>query len=163
MQQSDYVFHLAALWLFECARPRGALDINVVGTYNVVEAAHEAGVQKVVCLLVGLGLRRRALPMTEEHPFNNRTMYGATKIAGEQFLRGFHEQHGLDWVGLRYMNVYGPDGLQGRVRQRDHEGAGPHGAGEAPVIFGDGSQAYDFVHVHDVAQANILALKRRHR
>ena len=86
--------------------------------------------------------------MTEEHPFNNRTMYGATKIAGEQFFRAFNEQHGLDYVGLRYMNVYGP--------RMDYQGAYVSvimkvldriDAGEPPVIFGDGSQAYDFVHV----------------
>ncbi len=98
--------------------------------------------------------------MTEDHPFNNRTMYGATKIAGEQFFRAYHEQHGLDYVGLRYMNVYGP--------RMDYKGTyvsvimkvlDKIDAGEQPVIFGDGSQAYDFVHVGDVARANILAMK----
>ena len=113
-------------------------------------------------LVVGVGLRRRArvTPMTEEHPFNNRTIYGATKIAGEQFFRAFNEQHGLDYVGLRYMNIYGP--------RMDYKGTYVSvimkvldriEAGEPPVIFGDGSQAYDFVHVADVARANILALK----
>jgi UDP-glucose 4-epimerase len=157
----DYVFHLAALWLYECVHePRKALDVNVEGTYNVLEAAHAAGVRKVVysssASVYGDAV---ALPMTEEHPFNNRTMYGATKIAGEQFFRAFHEQHGLDWAGLRYMNVYGP--------RMDYRGAYVSvimkvldriDAGEPPTIFGDGSQAYDFVHVHDVARANVLAL-----
>ena len=99
-------------------------------------------------------------PMTEEHPFNNRTMYGATKIAGEQFFRAFYEQHKLDYVGLRYMNIYGP--------RMDYKGTYVSvimkvldriDAGLPPVIFGDGSQAYDFVHVDDVARANILALQ----
>ena len=157
----DYAFHLAALWLYECVHePRQALEVNVEGTYNVVEAAQEAGVRKVVysssASVYGDAL---AIPMTEDHPFNNRTMYGATKIAGEQFFRAFNEQHGLDWVGLRYMNVYGP--------RMDYRGAYVSvimkvldrlDAGEPPVIFGDGSQAYDFVHVHDVARANVLAL-----
>ena len=157
----DYVFHLAALWLYECVHePRRALEVNVDGTYNVVEAAHEAGIRKVVysssASVYGDAL---AIPMTEDHPFNNRTMYGATKIAGEQFFRAFNEQHGLDWAGLRYMNVYGP--------RMDYRGAYVSvimkvldriDAGEPPVIFGDGSQAYDFVHVHDVARANVLAL-----
>ncbi|MDX6424510.1 MAG: UDP-glucose 4-epimerase [Gaiellaceae bacterium] len=161
MQDRDYVFHLAALWLFECVHePRRALEVNVGGTYNVVEAAHEAGVKKVVysssASVYGDAIE---LPMTEEHPFNNRTMYGATKIAGEQFFRAFNEQHGLDWVGLRYMNVYGP--------RMDYRGAyvsvimkvlDKLDAGEPPVIFGDGLQAYDFVHVHDVARANVQAL-----
>ena len=110
MRGTDYVFHLAALWLYECVHePRKALEANVVGTYNVIEAAHEAGVKKVVysssASVYGNAVEE---PMTEEHPFNNRTMYGATKIAGEQFFRAFNERHGLDYVGLRYMNIYGP-------------------------------------------------------
>jgi UDP-glucose 4-epimerase len=161
MERSDYAFHLAALWLYECVHePRKALEHNVVGTYNVVEAAHEAGIKKVV-YSSSASVYGDALftPMTEEHPFNNRTMYGATKIAGEQFFRAFHEQHGLDYAGMRYMNVYGP--------RMDYKGTYVSvimkvldriDAGQAPVIFGDGSQAYDFVHVADVARANILAL-----
>jgi nucleoside-diphosphate-sugar epimerase len=162
MAEADYVFHLAALWLYECVHePRKALEHNVVGTYNVVEAAQAAGIKKVV-YSSSASVYGDALftPMTEDHPFNNRTMYGATKIAGEQFLRAFHEQHGLDYAGMRYMNVYGP--------RMDYKGTYVSvimkvldriDAGEAPVIFGDGSQAYDFVHVADVARANILALK----
>ena len=162
MPDTDYVFHLAALWLYECVhQPRAALEINVAGTYNVVEAAQQAGAKKVVysssASVYGDAL---SIPMTEEHPFNNRTMYGATKIAGEQFFRAFHEQHGLDYVGLRYMNIYGP--------RMDYKGAYVSvimkvldriGQGEPPIIFGDGSQSYDFVHVLDVARANLLALK----
>ena len=162
MQGTDYVFHLAALWLYECVHePRQAVEHNVVGTFNVVEAAQAAGVKKVV-YSSSASVYGDALftPMTEEHPFNNRTMYGATKIAGEQFFRAFNEQHGLDYVGLRYMNVYGP--------RMDYKGTyvsvimkvlDKIDAGEPPVIFGDGSQAYDFVHVGDVARANILSLK----
>ncbi len=162
MRASDYVFHLAALWLYECVHePRAAVEVNVVGTYNVIEAAQQAGVKKVVfsssASVYGDAM---STPMTEEHPFNNRTMYGATKIAGEQFLRAFHQQHALDYVGLRYMNVYGP--------RMDYKGAYVSvimkvldriDQGLPPVIFGDGSQSYDFVHVQDVARANLLALK----
>jgi UDP-glucose 4-epimerase len=162
MEGTDYVFHLAALWLYECVhQPRSALEINVVGTYNVIEAARQAGVKKVV-YSSSASVYGDALftPMTEEHPFNNRTMYGATKIAGEQFFRAFNEQEGLDYVGLRYMNIYGPRmdykgtyvSVIMKVLDRIDEGL-------PPVIFGDGSQAYDFVHVEDVARANILALK----
>src|SRR6267142_5334622 len=162
MEGADYVFHLAALWLFECVhQPRAALEVNVVGTYNVVEAAQQAGVKRVV-YSSSASVYGDALftPMTEEHPFNNRTMYGATKIAGEQFFRVFNEQHGLDYVGLRYMNIYGP--------RMDYKGAYVSvimkvldriDRGLAPIIFGDGSQSYDFIHVDDVARANILALK----
>jgi nucleoside-diphosphate-sugar epimerase len=162
MAGSDYVFHLAALWLYECVHePRSAVEVNIVGTFNVIETAQAAGVKKVVysssASVYGDALET---PMTEEHPFNNRTTYGATKIAGEQLFRAFNEQHGLDYVGLRYMNVYGP--------RMDYKGTyvsvimkvlDKIEAGEAPQIFGDGSQAYDFVHVSDVARANILALK----
>ena len=162
MAGSDYVFHLAALWLYECVHdPQSAVEINVGGTLNVIEAAQHAGIRKVV-FSSSASVYGDALftPMTEDHPFNNRTMYGATKIAGEQFFRAFHEQHGLDYVGLRYMNVYGP-----RMDYR-----GPYvsvimrvldriEAGQPPIIFGDGSQTYDFVHVSDVARANILALE----
>ena len=138
---TDYAFHLAALWLYECVHePRRAIEANVVGTYNVVEAAHNAGVKKVVysssASVYGNAVEE---PMTEEHPFNNRTMYGATKIAGEQFFRAFNEQHGLDYVGHRYMNIYGP--------RMDYHGAYVSvimkvldrlDAGQPPLIYGDG-------------------------
>lgn len=162
MREADGVFHLAALWLGECvAEPRSALDVNVVGTFNVVELAQQEGVKKVV-YSSSASVYGDALftPMTEEHPFNNRTMYGATKIAGEQFFRAFNEQHRLDYVGHRYMNIYGP--------RMDYKGTYVSvimkvldrlDAGQAPTIFGDGSQAYDFIHVSDVARANILSMK----
>ena len=162
MEESDYAFHLAALWLHECVHhPRDAVNVNALGTFNVIEAAQQANVGRVVysssASVYGDAL---SLPMTEDHPFNNRTLYGATKIAGEQFFRAFNEQHGLDYVGLRYMNVYGP--------RMDYKGTyvsvimkvlDKIEAGEPPAVFGDGSQAYDFVHVDDVARANILSLK----
>lgn len=162
MQDTDYVFHLAALWLYECVhQPRSALEVNVVGTYNVIETAQQAGVKKVV-YSSSASVYGDALftPMTEDHPFNNRTMYGATKIAGEQFFRAFYEQHRMDYVGLRYMNIYGPRmdykgtyvSVIMKVLDRIEQGL-------PPIIFGDGSQAYDFIHVDDIARANILALK----
>jgi UDP-glucose 4-epimerase len=162
MRGTDYAFHLAALWLYECVHePRKALEANVVGTYNVVEAAHEAGVKKVVysssASVYGNAVEE---PMTEEHPFLNRTMYGATKIAGEQFFRAFHERHGLDYVGHRYMNVYGPrmdyKGTYVSVIMKVLDRLDEH---QPPLIYGDGSHTYDFVHVEDVARANVLSLK----
>jgi UDP-glucose 4-epimerase len=159
---ADGVFLLAALWLFECVHePRKALEVNVDGTWNVIEAARAAGVKRLVysssASVYGDAV---TLPMTEEHPFNNRTMYGAAKIAGEQFLRSQYEQHKFPYVAMRYMNVYGP--------RMDYKGTyvsvimkvlDKIDAGERPVVFGDGSQAYDFVHVSDVARANLLAMK----
>lgn len=162
LEDAAGVFHLAALWLYECLHePRSALEVNVVGTYNVIEACQRAGVRRVI-YSSSASVYGDALftPMTEDHPLNNRTMYGATKVAGEQFLRAFYEQHGLPYVALRYMNIYGP--------RMDDKGAyvsvivkvlARIASGEAPVIFGDGSQAYDFIDVADVARANILAMK----
>src|SRR5260370_2449654 len=158
----DYVFHLAALWLGECVHsPRSAVEVNVVGTYNVIEACRDLGVKRIVysssASVYGNAL---TIPMTEEHPFNNRTMYRATKIAGEQFFRAFNDMHKLNYAGLRYMNVYGP--------RMDYKGTYVSvimkvldriDQGQAPVIHGDGSQAYDFIHVEDVARCNILAMK----
>ncbi len=159
---ADYVFLLTALWLGECvAQPRDALEVNVVEIYNVIELCQALGIKKVVysssASVYGDALQ---VPMTEEHPFNNRTFYGATKIAGEQFFRAFYEMHSLDYTGLRYMNIYGPRmDYQGtyvsvimKVLDRIEQGL-------PPLIFGDGSQSYDFIHVSDVARANILALQ----
>jgi UDP-glucose 4-epimerase len=162
MSDADAAFHLAALWLHECVHdPRSAVDVNVVGTWNVIEAALARSVPRVV-FSSSASVYGDAVftPMTEEHPFANRTMYGATKIAGEQFFRAANEQHGLEYVGLRYMNVYG--------ERMDYRGTYVSvimkvldriEAGLPPIVFGDGSQAYDFVHVRDVARANVLALK----
>jgi UDP-glucose 4-epimerase len=162
VEGADYVFHLAALWLFECVHePRAAVEVNVEGTFNVIEAVQKAAVKKTVysssASVYGDAV---TTPMSEDHPFNNRTFYGATKIAGEQMFRAYNEQHGFDYVGLRYMNVYGP--------RMDERGTyvsvivkvlDKIARGERPSIFGDGSQAYDFVHVEDVARANIAALE----
>src|ERR1700687_1591375 len=159
---TDGVFVLASLWLGECVNdPRGAWDVNVMGTWNVVEACRDLGVQRVVYSSSASVYGNAAFtPMTEEHPFNNRTTYGATKIACEQMLRAIHEHSRLPYVGLRYMNIYGP--------RMDYRGTYVSVimkvldrilAGERPVIFGDGTQVYDFVYVEDVAAANILSMK----
>ena len=162
LQGTDYVFLLTALWLGECvSQPREALAVNVVGMYNVIELCQELGIKKVVysssASVYGDAIQ---VPMAEEHPFNNRTFYGATKIAGEQFFRAFYDMHKLNYVGLRYMNIYGPRmdykgtyvSVIMKVLDRIEQG-------QPPIIFGDGSQSYDFVHVSDVARANILALQ----
>jgi len=162
MKGVDCVFHLAALWLLHCHDfPRSAFEVNIRGTFNVLEACAANQVGRLIysssASVYGDAVE---IPMTEEHPFNNRTFYGATKVAGEQMCRAFHQRYGLDYVGLRYMNVYG----QGQ----DERGAYTSvimkvldriGRGERPIVFGDGSQTYDFIHVTDVARANILAAK----
>jgi UDP-glucose 4-epimerase len=162
MDGVDVVFLLAALWLFECVEhPRACVDVNVVGNYNVIELAHELGVKRLVysssASVYGDAVM---VPMTEEHPFNNRTMYGAGKIAVEQFLRAFNDMYGLSYVGYRYMNIYGPRmdykgtyvSVIPKVLDRIDQGM-------PPIIFGDGSQSYDFIYVEDVARANILGAK----
>jgi UDP-glucose 4-epimerase len=162
LQGADYVFHLAALWLLQCVEnPRSALEVNITGTYNVIEACQRANVKRVVYSSSASVYGDMLIsPMGEEHPFNNRTMYGATKIAGEQMLRAFNEMSKLDWIGLRYFNIYGP--------RQDYRGAyvavmmkalDRIDVGLPPVIFGDGTQSYDFVYVGDVARANVAALK----
>lgn len=162
MKGCDYVFHLAALWLLHCRDyPRSAFTVNIEGTYNVLEACVNNKVKKLIysssASVYGTAVQ---IPMTEEHPFMNRNFYGATKIAGEAMCRAFNDRFGLDYVGLRYMNVYGPLQDQKAV----YSGVIPIvlnkiDTGVAPVVNGDGSQAYDFVYVEDVARANICALK----
>ncbi len=162
VQGIDGVFHLASLWLGECVNdPRLAWEVNTIGSWNIVEACREAGVKRIVYSSSASVYGNAVVtPMTEEHPFNNRTTYGATKIANEQMLRAIYEQHKLPYIGMRYMNIYGP--------RMDYEGTyvsvimkvlDKIFANERPVVFGDGSQVYDFIHVADVARANILGMK----
>jgi len=157
MQGIDGLFHLAALPINACVKmPRSCFDINVVGTFNVLEAAQKAGVKKLVFSSASAVYGDTNELMDENHPLNTRTLYGSAKVVGEYFLRAFREMYGLDYVVLRYMNVYGP-GQQGgvvmsalnRIQQN-----------LPPVIYGDGSQSFDFVHVRDVAQANLLAMQK---
>jgi UDP-glucose 4-epimerase len=158
----DGVFLLASLWLGECLRdPRSAWEACTLGTWNVVEACLKHRVRRVVysssASVYGDAL---TVPMTEEHPFNNTTTYGATKIACEQMLRASYAEQGLPYIAHRYMNVYGP--------RMDRRGAYVSvvmkvldriGDGERPIIHGDGSQIYDFVYVTDVARANVLGMR----
>ncbi|MES1247555.1 MAG: NAD-dependent epimerase/dehydratase family protein [Actinomycetota bacterium] len=152
----DGVFHMAVLPLGPTVEnPRLGLDVNVVGTFNVFEAAQSGGVQKVVFSSASSVYGDTDETMDETHPFGARTMYGASKIAGEYFLRSFNDQFGLPYVTLRYMNVYGPrqeGGLVVAVTKRALAGA-------SPELTGDGSQSFDFVHVRDVAGANIAAMR----
>jgi UDP-glucose 4-epimerase len=159
----DVVFHLAAIRITQCAEePRLALEVLVDGTFTIIEAAAAAGVGKLVASssasVYGLA---ETFPTTERHhPYNNDTFYGAAKAFNEGMLRSFHAMKGLDYVALRYFNVYGPrmdtHGVYTEVFIRWMERIA---RGEAPLIFGDGKQTMDFVHVHDIARANILAAK----
>ncbi|MBT2409880.1 NAD-dependent epimerase/dehydratase family protein [Streptomyces sp. ISL-12] len=158
---ADLVFHLAAIRITQCAEePRLANEVLVDGTFNVLEAAAEAGVSKVVASssasVYGMA---ETFPTTERHhPYNNDTFYGAAKAFNEGMLRSFHAMYGLDYVALRYFNVYGPrmdiHGLYTEVLIRWMERIE---AGEPPLILGDGTQTMDFVDVRDIARANVLA------
>jgi UDP-glucose 4-epimerase len=162
MEGVDYVFHLAAMWLLHCKDyPRTAFDVNVAGTFNVLEACVKHKVKKLIysssASVYGDAVE---VPMTEEHPFNNKNFYGATKISGEAMCTAYHDRYNLEVIGLRYMNVYGP----GQDQHAVYSGVVPImlnkiEAGEAPTINGDGSQAYDFIYVEDIARCNVAALK----
>lgn len=161
LKGADGVFHLAALWLLQCHEyPRTAFDVNVHGTFNVMDACVRAGVHRLVssssASVYGDAVEE---PMKEDHPFNNQNFYGATKICGEAMLRAYHFRYGLEYVGLRYMNVYGP--------RQDYHGAyiavimkmlDAIERGEGPTIMGDGSEAFDFVAVEDCGRANVCAM-----
>ena len=162
LEGADGVFHFAALWLLQCHEfPRSAFNVNIAGTFNVLDACVKKNVKRLVysssASVYGDAVSE---PMDEDHPFNNRNFYGATKIAGEAMATAYHYRYGLPVVGLRYMNVYGP--------RQDYHGAyiavimkmlDAIDRGEGPTIFGDGSEAFDFVAVEDCARANIRAMK----
>jgi len=167
MQGVDGVFHLAAMWLLHCYDfPRSAFEVNIGGTFNVLEAMLNNGVKKLVysssASVYGDAVSE---PMKEDHPYNNTNFYGATKIAGEHMCRSLYHRYkdtgqAFDYAGLRYMNVYGPrQDYQGtyiavimKILDRLDQGL-------PPVVYGDGTQAYDFVYVGDCARANICAMQ----
>ena len=162
LKGANGVFHLAALWLLQCHEyPASAFEVNVRGTFNVMEACRKQQVERLVysssASVYGDAITE---PMSEEHPFMNKNFYGATKICGEAMLRAYHHRYNLNYVGLRYMNVYGP--------RQDYQGAyiavimkmlDAIDKGESPKIMGDGSEAFDFIAVEDCAKANICAMK----
>lgn len=156
----DYVFHQAALRITRCAEaPREAVEVLITGTMNVLESALKHKVRKVIAASsASVYGEPTYLPVDESHPFNNRTMYGAGKIANEQMLRALHDTAGLDYVAFRPFNVYGPrmdtTGAYTEVLIRWLDAID---AGRPPLIFGDGNQSMDFVYVEDVARANLLA------
>jgi UDP-glucose 4-epimerase len=161
MSGIDVVFHQAALRITHCVdEPRLAVEVMVDGTYNVIEAALNEGTRKIVAAssasIYGLA---EDFPTTEQHhPYANDTLYGAAKVFNEGLLRSFHAMQGLDYVALRYFNVYGPrmdiHGVYTEVLVRWMERIEN---GEPPLILGDGSQTMDFVYIEDVARANLLA------
>jgi len=162
LKGADGVFQFAALWLLQCHEfPRSAFKVNIEGMFNILEACVANDVQRLVwsssASVYGDAIQE---PMTEDHPFHNKNFYGATKIAGEAMATAFAHRYGLNQVGMRYMNVYGP--------RQDYQGAyiavimkmlDAIDRGESPTIYGDGSEAFDFVYVGDCGRANVCAMQ----
>jgi len=163
MRGADFVFHQAAIRITQCAEdPRLALEVLADGTFNVLEAAVRAGVKKVVAAssASAYGLADQFPTPEMQHPYNNRTIYGAAKVFNEGLLRSFNDMYGLDYVALRYFNVYGPRmDIHGAYTEVLIRWMDRIIAGQPPLIFGDGAQTMDFISVEDIARANILALK----
>ncbi len=157
----DLVFHQAAIRITQCAEePRLALEVLVDGTFNVFEAAVAHGVDKLVAASSAsvYGMAETFPTDERHHPYNNDTFYGAAKSFNEAMARSFRAMNGLDYVLLRYFNVYGPrmdvHGLYTEVLVRWMERIAD---GEPPLIFGDGRQTLDFAYTVDIARANVLA------
>lgn len=162
VSEADAVIHMAALRITACAAdPREAFDVMCAGTFNVVEAAQKAGVQKVVAASTAsvYGLAEQ-FPTTESHhPYNNRTWYGAAKVMLEGLLRSFNDMYGLPYVAFRYFNVYGPRmDIHGKYTEVLIRWMERLDAGQPPLVLGDGNQTMDFVYVEDIARANVLGL-----
>ncbi len=159
----DVVFHQAAIRITQCAEePRLALEVMADGTFNVLEAAVDAGVKKVIAASSAsvYGMADQFPTPEAQHPYHNRTLYGAAKAFNEGLLRSFHEMYGLDYVALRYFNVYGPRmDIHGAYTEVFIRWMDRIASGQPPLIFGDGSQTMDFVYIEDVARANVLAAR----
>ena len=163
VSQADYCFHMAALRITRCAEnPREALEVMYEGAFNVVEACAKHKVKKLVAASSASVLGTADVFPTPEdhHPYNNRTLYGAAKLANELMYRAFNDMYGLPYVALRFFNVYGPrmdtEGRYTEVLIRWYRLVRKN---EPPLVFGAGDQTMDFVYVDDVARANVLALK----
>src|SRR5882672_8308935 len=159
----DVVFHLAAVRITACGdQPRECLDVIIDGAYNVVEASVQAGVKRFVASsTASVYGAADSYPTSEEHhPYNNRTWYGAAKLANEGLYRAFNDMFGFPYMALRYFNVHGPRmDVFGKYTEVLIRWLDCLDRGERPKIFGDGQTSMDFVYVEDVARANILAAK----
>lgn len=165
VEGTDTVFHQAALRITHCAaEPRAAMEVMVDATFDLLEMCVKSRVRKIVMAssasVYGMA---EEFPTTErQHPYANRTLYGAAKSFGEGLLRSFNDLYGIDYIALRYFNVYGPHmDIHGRYTEVLIRWMDRLAAGEPPIIFGDGQQTMDMLHVKDVARANILAAESR--
>ena len=159
----DAVIHMAALRITACAAdPREAMQVMCDGTFNVVDAAHHAGVKKLVAASSAsiYGLADQFPTREDHHPYNNRTWYGGSKVMLEGLLRSYHSMYALPYVALRYFNVYGPRmDIHGKYTEVLIRWMERISTGQPPLIFGDGEQTMDFIYIDDIARANVLALQ----
>lgn len=159
----DAVIHMAAIRITACAdNPREAMEVMCNGSFNVVEAAHLAGVKKIVCASTAsiYGLADNFPTTEKDHPYNNRTWYGASKIMLEGLLRSFNDMYGTDYVAFRYFNVYGPRmDIHGKYTEVLIRWMERIEAGQPPLILGDGKTSMDFIYIDDIARANVAGLK----
>ncbi|HWA00950.1 MAG TPA: NAD-dependent epimerase/dehydratase family protein [Caulobacterales bacterium] len=159
----DAVIHMAAIRITACAaEPREAMEVMCDGTFNVVEAAHLAGVKKIVAASSAsvYGLADNFPTIEKDHPYNNRTWYGAAKVMLEGLLRSFNDMYGTDYVAFRYFNVYGPRmDIHGKYTEVLIRWMERIEAGQPPLILGDGKTSMDFIYIDDIARANVAGLK----
>jgi len=159
----DAVIHMAAIRITACAEnPREAMEVMCNGSFNVVEAAHLAGVKKIVCASTAsiYGLADNFPTTEKDHPYNNRTWYGASKLMLEGLLRSFNDMYGTDYVAFRYFNVYGPRmDIHGKYTEVLIRWMERIEAGQPPLILGDGKTSMDFIYIDDIARANVAGLK----
>jgi UDP-glucose 4-epimerase len=159
----DYVFHMAALRITRCAEnPREALEVMYDGAFNIVEACVRHNVKKLVAASSAsiYGTADTFPTQEDHHPYNNRTLYGAAKMANELMFRAFNDMYGLPYVALRYFNVFGPRmDTEGKYTEVLIRWYGLIRKNEPPLIFGEGEATMDFIDVEDVARANVLAMQ----
>jgi UDP-glucose 4-epimerase len=161
-QRPDYVFHMASMLTLDCkAAPLQAIQYNVVGTYNVADCCLRTRVRRLVhSSSASVFGEPRYLPVDEQHPHDNKLLYGATKIADEALLNAAHHEYGLAWVGLRYYNVYSERQRRGHLYTQVIPKWAHEIVSEGRLtINDDGSQTMDLIHAVDVARANLLALR----
>lgn len=162
MSLSDYCFHMAALRINACAaNPVEAFDVMIKATFNIIEKAKEYKIKKLIFSSSASVYGMASIFPTPEtsHPYDNKTFYGATKLFGEQILKSYHHMYGLDYISLRYFNIYGPRmDTMGKYTEVMIKWLDCIRDNKNPTIYGDGMTSMDFVYVTDVAKANILAL-----
>lgn len=163
MSKSDYCFHLAAMSLNACAAyPKQALDVMFGGTFNVIRSAAKHKIKKLIYSSSAsiYGLAQHFPTPETDNPYDTKTFYGTGKLFGEQMLRTYHYTYGLDYVGLRYFNVYGVGmDTKGRYTAVFIKWLDCIKNSTQPSIYGNGSTTMDFIYVTDVVKANILALQ----